>query len=163
MRKLFIYSLATIMIVCVSALALRVVNPAAADGSGAQKVPLLPSVKASCTSASNSGPETCGFAVFNETGAVKETVAGVLMAEVTLQNALPTTTYSVELFQTSTSSGSASKVFDGTLTLFTTDDLGNGNAKVQAPVDPKNPLAFVILTSKGQVPDGYFTKDVTFS
>lgn len=88
---------------------------------------------------------------------IKETGNHQLIAEVTLKNALPNTTYNVRLIQTP--SGSDCFVVDTTLT---TNAQGNGNANVMEAELPGTTGAFVAVNFPDFSGDFYSTDNVLF-
>jgi hypothetical protein len=135
--------------------------PALAGGSGAQKAPLIHTdgTFVTCGSATSTTPTGNGFAVIGAHG-------NTLSAEVSLKNGPPDASYSVFLLQP----GQFLTLCSNAVGTLTTNDHGNGNARVSEPLKSSPTGAFVTLgacsaggvcplTSTG--PADYATPEVT--
>lgn len=115
--------------------------PASAD-NGAQKVNFFELPIPGCQGNFGGAP-TESFAIIKRDG------NDTLSAEVSLKNARPDTTYTVELVQSGCSSFTA--------TTLTTNDQGNGNAHVSAPQVANDASVFIVSPNdEEQTPEVFF-------
>src|SRR6266542_6186176 len=129
MRKLLVSVIGAVALLALG------ITTAVASNAGAQKAPLVHNVFELCSGGLINPPSPLptgfGFAVINATD-------DTLIAEVSLKNANPNTTYNVALTQTP--SGAGCNVYTDTIT---TNDEGNGNVHITQPLLPGTTDALV--------------------